>query len=90
MKKVLILSVLLFVANYNMAIANPFGGMDPGAINTQYMKELRFHEMKTRARQKSAIVNTGEKTQNEVVEAQEVGEIQSINFVGNNVFYETL
>ncbi len=86
MKKVLILSVLLFVANYNMAIANPFGGMDPGAINTQYMKELRFHEMKTRARQKSAIVNTGEKTQNEVVEAQEVGEIQSINFVGNNVF----
>ena len=86
MKKVLILSVLLLVANYNIAIANPFGSVDPGAINTQYMKELRLHDMKSRARQKSAIINTSEKTQNEIVETQEVGEIQSINFVGNNVF----
>ena len=86
MKKVLILSVLLLVTNYNIAIANPFGGVDPGAINTQYMKELRFHEIKTRARQKSAIVDVKNKQQNEVNETQEVGQIQSINFVGNNVF----
>ena len=86
MKKILCLLVLFVATNYNMAIANPFGAMDPGAINTQYMKELRFHEAKTRARQKSAIVKTSEKVQQEVVEAQEVGEIQTINFVGNNVF----
>lgn len=85
MKKALILSVLLVVANYNMAIANPFGGMDPGAINTQYMKELRFHEMKTRAERKSAIVNTSERPEKEIAETKEVGEIQAINFVGNNI-----
>ena len=87
MKKILCVLVLLIATNYNLAIANPLGGMDPGVINTQYMKELRFHEMKTRAKQKNAIMNTTERPQKEIVETQEVGEIQSINFVGNNAFY---
>ena len=86
MKKLLCLLVLLVATNYNLAIANPMGGMDPGLINTQYMKELRFHEMKTRAKQKNAIMNTSERPQKEIVETQEVGEIQTINFVGNNAF----
>lgn len=86
MKKILCVLVLLIATNYNLAIANPLGGMDPGVINTQYMKELRFHEMKTRAKQKNAIMNTTERPQKEIVETQEVGEIQSINFVGNNAF----
>ena len=86
MKKILCLLVLSIVANYNLAMANPMGGMDPGAINTQYMKELRFHEMKTRAERKNSAIRTTERPQKEVVEAQEVGEIQTINFVGNKVF----
>ena len=86
MKKLLCVLVLFVATNYNLAIANSFGGMDPGAINTQYMKDLRFHEIKTRAKQKNAIINTTERPQKEVVEMQEAGEIQSINFVGNNIF----
>ena len=50
------------------------------------MKELRFHEMKTRTKQKNAIINSTEKPQKEIVETREVGEIQAINFVGNNAF----
>ena len=73
MKKILCLFILLIAANYNFAIANPMGGMDPGLINTQYMKELRFHEMKTRTKQKNAIINSTEKPQKEIVDSKIVG-----------------
>ena len=86
MKKLLGILILIVATNYNFAIANSLGGMDPGVINKQYMRDLRFHEIKTRTKQKNAIINTSEKTQKEVVETKEVNEIQSIRFVGNNVF----
>ncbi len=81
MKKVFLL-LCAFLMFENVSVASAIGGYDPGAINSQYMRDLRIHELETRAREKSAIVNTNrriEKNQNVPVSAK----IKSITFVNN-------
>lgn len=57
MKKILILFFMCALTS-NISFANPFGGYDAGALNSQQMRDLRTHELATRAKQKSAIVTT--------------------------------
>lgn len=88
MKKLFILFfVCAIISNY--AIASPFGGYDAGALNSQQMRDLRTHELATRAKNKSAIVTT--KTtplqQQELKQQREQiinADIKSIVFVNNN------
>ena len=41
---------------HNICFASAMGGYDAGSINSQYMRDLRIHEMATRERSKNAII----------------------------------
>ncbi len=79
MKRLLVISIM-FCAVSNTAFAM---GYDPGAINQQYVRDLRTHEAITRARTKAnnAIVTT--KTQPKTEEQIVASDIKSIKFVNN-------
>ncbi len=81
MKKLLILCLILF-AVYEASYAAGIGAYDAGALNTQYMRDLRTHEMATRAKSKSAIVST--KMPPQTQEQLTSSEIKSIIFVNNS------
>ncbi|MBE7704627.1 MAG: hypothetical protein E7Z90_02295 [Cyanobacteria bacterium SIG29] len=83
MKKIFILACILLVSNVDYAFANVMGGMDAGAINSQYTRDLRLHEVASRTKQKSAIVKP-KTSLNEQVFPDVVNEIKKITFVGNN------
>lgn len=78
MKKVIILLTVLCTLS-NICYASSY---DAGAINSQYMNDLRVHEATVRSKNKSAIVSTKTvpKTQEEVT----ASEIKSVTFVNNN------
>ena len=81
MKKIILLSgVLLMVSQ--AAFAASYGTYDAGAVNSQYMTDLRTHEAAVRAKNKSAIISTKTtpKTQAEVT----TSDIKSITFVNND------
>lgn len=80
MKKVFIL-YLMFFAIADASFAAGLGAYDAGALNTQYMRDLRTHELATRAKNKSAIVST--KLQPQSQEQLTTSEIKSIVFVNN-------
>lgn len=82
MRKALSLICIILISSMDYAFANAFGGMDPGAVNTQYTRELRTHEAITRAKQKSAIVQP-KTSVNEKVYPEVVNEIKAVNFIGN-------
>ena len=88
MKKVLMMFVL-FCLGTNMSYASAFGGYDAGAVNSQYMRDLRTHEAITRAKNKSAIVTTNKQTPLQQREMQEQrdkiinADIKTITFVNN-------
>ena len=84
MKKIVILSSVLFIANMNFAFAYNLGGMDAGAINRQYVRDMRIHEMQSRPHKKSdAIVQPKTSVQKAVI-PDVTAEIKSISFTGNN------
>ena len=91
MKKILAFGIILTVVCMQSVMANQFGGMDPGVMNTQYMKEMRMYDVKTRTPKKSAIIQSN-KTEQEKKEAEPLpapdvlANIQSVQFVGNNTF----
>lgn len=80
MKNILISLFLLYLLQ-GISFASQFGGMDAGSLNSQYMKDLRIHEAVTRAKNKSAIINT----QKAETKKEEEINIKSIVFVNNNV-----
>lgn len=83
MKKVLLVSFIIFMANINCACAYNLGGMDAGAINRQYVQDMKIHEYKMRSNQKSsAIVQPKTSVQQQVV-PDVTSEIKTITFVGN-------
>lgn len=84
MKKILSAVCIIIVSGIEPAFA-VMGGMDPGAINSQYMRDMRTFEVKSRAKQKSAIVK---QTAVEKAEATPVqtSDIKKIVFVNNRVF----
>lgn len=81
MKKLFVLCLMLFAVS-EASFAAGIGSYDAGALNTQYMRDLRTHEIATRAKNKSAIVSTKmpPKTQEQVISS----EIKSIVFVNNS------
>ena len=87
MKKISILfGVLVFttgfaIANVGFSSAN-YGGMDAGAINQRYTRDLRTHEIQTRAKAKNAIVTT--KTQTKPLEQVVTNDLKSVIFINNN------
>lgn len=89
MKKLFVL-FSLFAITANVSVASQFGGYDAGAINSQYMRDLRTHEAVTRAKSKSAIVTTNKQTPLQQREIQEQRDkiintdIKSITFINNN------
>ena len=91
MKKVLAIGFILTAICSETVMADQFGGMDPGVMNTQYMREMRRYDVKTRTPNKSAIIQSNkteqEKKEAEPLPAVEVtANIQSVQFVGNNAF----
>ena len=84
MKKILSILCITLVCGVEPVFA-VMGGMDPGAINSQYMRDMRTFEVKSRAKQKSAIVK---QTAVEKAEATPVqtSDIKRIVFVNNRVF----
>lgn len=88
MKKAFILFTLLSLTA-NISFASAFGGYDAGAVNSQYMRDLRTHEAITRAKNKSAIVTTNKQTPLQQREMQEQrdkiinADIKTITFVNN-------
>ena len=78
MKKVLI-ALCLTGLMQQMSIASQFGGMDAGALNTQYMKDLRFHEAQTRAK-RSAITHTTRPEPDKLSNS----ELKSVIFINNS------
>ena len=85
MKKFLCLLSIILLFGIEPVCANVYGGMDPGAINSQYMRDMRTFEVKSRAKQKSAIVK---QTAAEKAEATPVqtSDIKTITFVNNRIF----
>lgn len=90
MKKLFILSLMSFIISNFVCLAG-VAYYDAGALNSQSMRDLRTHEMVTRAKNKSAIVTTKmpPKTQEQVTGS----DIKSIIFVNNasipsNVLFE--
>lgn len=80
MKKIIVLfSIFTMVAN--TTYANAIGGLDAGAINRQYTRDMRIHEMSMRAKNKDAIISTktAPKTQEEVTTSN----LQTIVFINN-------
>ena len=79
MKKLLVLLIMISgIVNAAYAM-----GYDAGAINQQYVRDLRTHEAITRARAKNnAIIST--KTQPKTQEQVTAATIKSISFVNNN------
>ena len=88
MKKAFIIFTL-FSLTANISLASAFGGYDAGAVNSQYMRDLRTHEAITRAKNKSAIVTTKKNTPLQQRELQEQrdkiinADIKTITFVNN-------
>ena len=82
MKKTLCLVCILMIGTMNIALAGAFGGMDPGAINSQSMRDLRMHEVSSRVKQKSAIVQPKTSLQEQIA-PDVVNKVLKINFVGN-------
>ncbi len=79
MKKLIITLAVLFVAQ-TITYASQFGGMDAGALNSQYMKDLRLHEAVSRAKDKNAIITKkAEPDTEQTVNA----DLKSIVFINN-------
>lgn len=81
MKKAVIL-FFVFVMASEISFASSFGAYDAGAVNSQYMRDLRVHEAATRAKNNSAIISTKTmpKTQADVTTA----DIKAVIFVNNS------
>lgn len=87
MKKILVLFAIMVIASdFSMANvgfnAGQFGGMNPGAVNQQYTRDMRTHEISTRAKSRSAIVST--KTQPKTQEEVTTTDLKSVIFINNS------
>ena len=86
MKKLFCLLCLATITLSNTAIANQFGGMSPGALNSQSVRDLRMHEVNTRAKQRSAIVQPKTVQTEQQVMPELMGDLKSIKYTNNAYF----
>ena len=82
MKKVFCL-LFIFTMIQNVSFASAIGGYDAGALNSQYVRDLKMHEFATRARNNSAIVKTQNKTEETQKIPENVENIKNISFINN-------
>lgn len=85
MKKILLSICLSCLTSLSVYASGPLGGYDAGALNREYVKEMRMHEVISGARQKnSAIVSPrpDAKLPKEVVSA----ELKNVVFINNDSF----
>ena len=84
MKKIILPILCLSVISSNQTVwAISMGSMDAGAVNSQYMREFRGYEVKSRMQEKSAIVKSINEADGKEVA---IGTLSKIQFVGNNNF----
>lgn len=83
MKKLFIMLGIILLTN-NICFASVMGGYDAGSINSQYMRDLRIHEMATRERNKNAIINTSVKKENQIPTIPVASTIKTVKFINNN------
>ncbi len=84
MKKIILAIVCLSVSLSNqMAMAVTMGSMDAGAVNSQYMREFKGFEAKTKMQERSAIIKSINEGDGKAVP---IGTLSKIQFVGNNNF----
>lgn len=81
MKKVLILMAIIAIT-IQATYAAGFGAYDAGSLNSQYMRDLRTHEMMTRAKNKSAIVQKTTKAE-QAEKPPVTTHIKKITFINN-------
>lgn len=81
MKKGFILFCILFITG-NVSYSSAIGGYDAGSLNSQYMRDLRTHELATRSKTQSAIVKSSNKS-DQPAAIPESAKIKSIRFVNN-------
>ena len=83
MKNLLLIVCIFMIANMGTAQAYNIGGMDAGAINRQYVKDMRIHEIQSRPNKKnSAIVQPKTALQERTI-PDVTAYIKTINFVNN-------
>lgn len=81
MKKNFIILCILIMAG-SASYSSALGGYDAGSLNSQYMRDLRTHELATRAKSQSAIIKSTNKP-DQPVTVPESAKIKSIRFVNN-------
>lgn len=81
MKKLLVLIGVLALT-IQASYAAGFGAYDAGSINSQYMRDLRTHEMMTRAKNRNAIVQQTTKAE-QATKVPVTAHIKKITFVNN-------
>ena len=82
MKNLLLVTCIFMIANMGTAQAYNMGGMDAGAINRQYVKDMRIHEIQSRPNKKnSAIVQPKTALQERTI-PDVTAYIKTINFYG--------
>ncbi len=80
MKRLLTVLCLVFTTA-DISSASALGGYDAGALNSQYMRDLRVHEAETRARNNnSAIISTKKLPKQEITNA----ELKAVIFINNS------
>ncbi len=86
MKKLFIVMCIISLTA-NTVMASAFGGYDAGALNSQYSRDLRMHEMVTRSKYKNdnAIIN---KSQEPATVVETASDIKSFKFINNKSFTE--
>lgn len=89
MKKYLYVFVVLYALNCTgVAFANAWGGMDPGLINNQYMREIKNYEVKNRVKAKSAIINKQKSENDNTKFVNQINDstLEKVVFVNNESF----
>lgn len=90
MKKFFVLMCISAMIS-NVSFASAIGGYDAGALNSQYVRDLRLHEFAQRAKNNSAIVKTNSKTEETQAVPETTVNITKISFVNNkNISSEDL
>lgn len=89
MKKLFILICVVSVST-NMAFA-AMGAFDAGAINREYMQDMRRHEFQTREKDRASLIQKEHETEKKSLNIPDSTVLKNISFVGNQaVSSETL
>ena len=89
MKKFLLIVSFVYLFSITPSFSISVGGMDPGAINSQYMRDIRLHEAKMNAKKKTSSIVQPKTEVNKQVIPEVVPNLKSLVFVNNKHFSST-